>query len=132
MSFNSNGNLVKSIFDALFGGGPPRAYRERSCQGRAWLRQFPDATKQEIRDFLSCFAEGFAYREREKLKFHPGDAVYSIYRAQYPTLGWGDALELETLAALLEKRYGFSLAGNWSESLTLGQVFSVALKRNDT
>jgi propanediol dehydratase small subunit len=119
--------IVKSILEALFSPGPPQAYRERSCQGRAWRGQFPEATKHEIRAFLSCFAEGFAYHEREKLKFHPNDALYAIYRAHYPSLGWGDALELETFHALLEKRYGFSLGANWSESLTLGQVFRATL-----
>jgi len=41
-----------------------------------------------------------------------------------------DALELETFALYLEKRYGILLANIWRSQLTLGQVF-VRTRNND-
>lgn len=77
------------------------------------------------------FAGAFAYRDREKLKFHPDDRIYGVYRAHYPSLGWADAMELETLDMSVQRRYSISLREIWSESLTLGQLFEASRKQND-
>jgi propanediol dehydratase small subunit len=120
--------IADIVVTLLFGGGPPKLYRQRSCQGRAWLRRFP-AASVEIRAFLETFAEAFAYRDKAKLLFHPDDSIYAIYRAQYPSLGWGDSLELETLNTLVQRKYRLALSTVWSESLTLGQLFEATRKQ---
>jgi hypothetical protein len=112
----------------LFGGGPPKPYRQRSCQGRAWLERFPAASR-DIRAFLEMFADAFAYRDRAKLLFHPDDSIYGVYRAHYPSLGWADSMELETLNTLVQRKYRFALSAVWSESLTLGQLFQATRKQ---
>jgi hypothetical protein len=85
--------------------------------------------KDEIRTFLLTFANSFAYREREKLKFRPDDAVLAIYRAHYPRNWMPDALELETFAAKLERQYGLPLTGIWRDTLTLGEIFEATRRR---
>ena len=122
------GAIAEAIVTALFDGGAPKPYRQRPCQGRAWLRRFP-AASNDIRAFLEMFAEAFAYRDREKLLFHPDDSIYAIYRAHYPSLGWGDSMELETLNKLVQRKYRFALCRVWSESLTLGQLFEATRKQ---
>ncbi|TGU72436.1 hypothetical protein E4633_09025 [Geomonas terrae] len=102
----------------------------RGCSGAEWRRQFPQATKESIREFLECFVEGFAFDNKERLKFTPNDKIMEIYRALYPTEGWPDALELETFAINLEKKYRFDLAGVFTEELTLGQIFKMATSAN--
>jgi propanediol dehydratase small subunit len=85
--------------------------------------------KEEIRAFLLTFADSFAYREREKLKFRPDDAVLEIYRAHYPSKWMPDALEVETFAARLEKQYCLSLAHIWRDTLTLGEIFEATRRQ---
>lgn len=63
----------------------PNQYRRRSCQGRAWRREFSASSNNEIREFLSIFAKGFAFRARDRLKFEPSDQLLQIYRAIYPS-----------------------------------------------
>jgi len=124
-------SLTKKLIEAVLeGGGVPKRYRTRPCQGRAWRRAFPDATSGDIRAFLLLFTAAFAYREREKLKFRPDDVLMQIYRTHYPSKWMADALELETFALYLEKRYGILLANIWRSQLTLGQVF-VRTRNND-
>ena len=70
------------------------------------------------------FSAAFAFHERHRLKFSPGDNILGIYRAMYPH-GWQpDGLELETLGASIEKKYGVKLSELWSENLTLGELFA--------
>jgi len=114
---------AKAVWRAMPIGRPPALYRGRPCQGRVWRQRYPNVAKQEIRAFLLTFADSFAYRKHEKLKFSPDDALLAIYRAHYPARWMPDALEMETLAARLQKRYGLSLTRIWRDTLTLGEVF---------
>jgi hypothetical protein len=116
--------LAATFWAVVFGGRLPRPYRERQCQGRYWKRDFPDATKQEIREFLAFFIQAFSVTAKEVLKLKPSDEVLAIYRATYPIQGMPDALELETLAQGLQARYGLSLKEMWADDLTLGELFA--------
>lgn len=111
------------------GGQLPKPYRARSCQGRAWRKAFPSATKLEIREFLALLVSAFAYDDREKLKLAPTDEVLQIYRAQYPSRLQPDALELETLAIDLERQHSLKLEALWKDGLTLGAMFAHTLER---
>ena len=85
----------------------------------------PDASKQEIRDFLSLFVKAFGFAETERLKLNPDDRVLAVYRTLYPIKGWPpDCLELEVLAEAIETKHGVDLESVWSESLTLRGLFA--------
>jgi propanediol dehydratase small subunit len=112
------------LWGVIFGGRLPGAYGVRTCQGRDWRRAFPTAPKTQIREFLALFVEAFAFADKEKLKLRPDDKILSIYRTLYPSRWTPDALEVETLAKDINKKYGLSLASVWSEDLTLGQLFA--------
>ena len=99
-------------------------YWRRSCMGIAWKRTFPQASKDEIRQFLCMFVDAFAFPKRRALQFAPTDRVLAIYRGLYPLKGWPDALELETFALRLDQRYALDLRKIWREELTLGEIFS--------
>jgi propanediol dehydratase small subunit len=100
------------------------AYWTRSCMGRAWKQTFPQASKDEIRQFLYVFVDAFAFPKGRALQFAPADCVLAVYRSLYPVQGWPDALELETLALGLERRYTVDLPKLWRDDLTLGELFS--------
>jgi hypothetical protein len=85
---------------------------------------------QEIREFLSLFVQAFAFKDTERLKFKPTDEVLGIYRALYPQKWMPDALEVETLAKDLGKRYGINLGELWRDSITLGEIFAVTRQVN--
>jgi hypothetical protein len=107
------------------GGYLPAPFRDRTCQGRHWRQEFPEAPKHEIRDFLSVFVAAFAFRETERLKLSPHDTVMAVYRALYPSRWGADSLEVETLADDLRKRYGLELTAVWSEQdISLGTLFA--------
>ncbi|MEJ5991657.1 hypothetical protein WG902_16760 [Ramlibacter sp. PS3R-8] len=114
----------------FFGGFAPAPFGSRSCQGTAWKRAFPAASKEQIRGFLSTFTDSFAFRASERLQFAPDDRIMSVYRAMYPDSGGMDALELETLAMLTERRYGVRLAELWSDRLTFGELFAACAGSN--
>ena len=105
-------------------------YWLRQCTGKDWKRRFPEVPKQEIREFLEAFVDGFAFSSKKRLKFDPDDKVMDIYRALYPTPGWPDALELETFAINLEKKYGFKLEKVFDEETTLGRLFEIAREKS--
>jgi hypothetical protein len=107
----------------LFGGKLPVPFGARSCQGKNWRQSFPDASKDDIREFLSTFTESFAFHEGEKLKLNPNDQLLDIYRALYPHKWQADALEFETLDESLQTKYGISLNKVWREGMTFGQLF---------
>jgi propanediol dehydratase small subunit len=100
------------------------AYWTRSCMGRAWKRTFPQASKDEIRQFLYVFVDAFAFPKARALRFAPADRVLAVYRSLHPVEGWPDALELETLALRLEGHYAVDLRTLWRDNLTLGEIFS--------
>ncbi len=106
-----------------FGGRLPGTYGKRVCQGRDWRRAFPTVPKADIREFLALFVEAFAFSEKEKLKLNPNDRILAIYRTLYPSRWMPDAMEVETLAAAIERKYGFSFNSVWSEDLTLSDLF---------
>lgn len=114
------GALAASPF---LGSKLPGRFRERKCQGAAWRRAFPEASKNSIRDFLSMFVDAFAFKQSERLKLSPEYRILDIYRTIYPKRWMPDALEVETLAHDLERRFGFHLATVWSDQITMGQVF---------
>ena len=101
-----------------------RRYWDRACTGFQWRRRFPDAPKSDIRSFLELFVDAFAFRQSRRLCFSPDDKVMEIYHTLYPDRFMADALELETLASLLRKKYGIDAATFWREDITLGEVFT--------
>lgn len=106
-----------------FGDRLPGSYADRACQGSEWRRAFPDASKADIREFLTLFVDAFAFSGNNRLKFRPDDKILSIYRALYPSRWMPDAMEVETLATEIERRYGFSFGSVWTEDLTLSDLF---------
>jgi hypothetical protein len=103
-----------------------RRYWGRGCMGIRWRRRFPDAPRNDIREFLLLFVGAFAFGQRERSCFAPDDRVLDVYRALYPP-GAGrfqaDCMELEILTMELEEQYGLDLRSLWREDLTLGQIF---------
>jgi propanediol dehydratase small subunit len=118
--------LAFGVWALKTGGLLPEPLRQRSCQGKGWRRTFPNAPKQDIREFLSVFVEAFAFDEREKLKLSPDDGILQIYRHLYPHRWMPDSLEVETLAKSLERRYQVRLGEIWREDITLGDLFAQA------
>lgn len=115
---------VLAVASSALHGGVLRAYVRRGCQGRAWRRAFPGASKSDIRDFLTLFADAFALRRKHRLKFGPDDTVLSIYQACNPHAWLPDALELETLATNMQTKHGLLPERLWNDGLTLGQLFA--------
>jgi propanediol dehydratase small subunit len=103
----------------------PKRYRSRKCEGPQWRKAFPQAKKDEIREFLLLFTSAFAFKDSEKLQFSPNDRIWEIYRDLYPNRWLADALELETLTDELNTKLGIALDDVWSETLTLGEVFGL-------
>ena len=101
-----------------------RRYWDRACTGFQWRRRFPNAPKSDIRSFLELFVDAFAFRQSLRLCFSPYYKVMDVYRTLYPDRFMADALELETLASLLRKKYGIDAATFWREDITLGEVFT--------
>jgi len=106
----------------------PHPYRDRVCQGRDWKREFPNASKGEIRCFLALFADAFAFDADDRLKLNPNDLPIDIYRKRYPSQLSPDALEFETLAIDFERSYGVRLEAIWKDNLTLGDLFAYSRK----
>jgi propanediol dehydratase small subunit len=105
-------------------------YWDRHCTGADWLNRFPNSPKDEIRRFLQAFAEGFAFKDQQRLKFAPDDKVMDVYRALYPSEGWLDSLEIETFSKNLQKEYNFDLAKVTDPDVTLGQLFEMIRNAN--
>lgn len=102
-------------------------YWLRRCAGREWLKQFPDVRKEDIREFLEAFVDGFAFSSKKRLKFSPDDKVMDIYRSSNPE-GGVDALELETFAENLNNKYKFDLSQITNQDITLGEIFKMIIK----
>ncbi|MCS0628853.1 hypothetical protein NX786_05860 [Telluria mixta] len=116
--------ILLSILWLRFGTSIPKGYQFRKCQGAQWRRAFPQATKEDIREFLLLFVAAFAFRDSEKLKFSPDDRIWEIYRDLYPNRWVADALEIETLTDDLKAKHGIALGEIWTEKLTLGELFA--------
>jgi hypothetical protein len=98
---------------------------ERGCAGRAWRRAFPQAQVVEIRAFLEIFRASFLLRKKWRLAFRPEDRPMEVYEAMYRGRFEPDAMELETFAIEVERRYGVDLEAVWKEGITLGEIFVV-------
>jgi hypothetical protein len=93
--------------------------------GSEWKKEFPGASKEDIRKFLHLFVDAFAFKRAYKLRFEPSDRIMDIYDAT--TGKWGvDSLELETLSADIARNYRVDLSSIWHKRLTLGELFRYA------
>ena len=102
-----------------------QVYWSRPCTGRRWMRQFPNATKLQIRDFLAAFADAFCFERKQRLCFSPDDRVLDIYQTVYPVgSGLPDHMELETFVLSARQIYGKDIALSWRNSVTLGDLFN--------
>ena len=100
--------------------------------GIRWRRRFPDASKTEIREFLTIFVEAFCFSHKRGSCFSPDDCVMDVYRADYPPGSLADSMELETLGLRLEKRYAIDFTAVWRDNITLGELYEHARKRAAT
>jgi len=116
--------LLAVAWSALAIGQIPHPLRARPSQVRLWRRAFPSATKRQVGEFLSLFADAFAFRDTETLKFRPDDQLLGVYRALNPAKWIPEAKEVERLAKELRNRYGVALADIWDERITLGALFA--------
>ncbi|MET0982632.1 MAG: hypothetical protein ABWY02_11060 [Telluria sp.] len=116
--------LLALAWSVLSSGQVANPFRARSSQGRLWRRAFPRASKRQIREFLAMFAEAFAFRDTEKLKFRPDDQLLGIYKTLHPSKWMADAAEIRKLASELRARYGVALEEVWDEHITLGALFA--------
>lgn len=118
--------IAMASFALAFGQRMPRAFAIRQCQGNAWRSTFPNASKTEIRQFLTMVVCAFGFAERDKLKLKPDDGILALYQAIYAHW-WmvADAMELETLVDAYAAKYGRSFAGQWHERMTLGELFAM-------
>jgi len=112
--------ILLSVIWLRYGTSLPMRYRARKCEGAQWRSAFPQATKDDILEFLSLFSSAFAFRDSEKPKFKPSDRVWEIYRDLYPDPWGADAMELATLTKDLNTKHGVVLGEIWSEKLRLG------------
>jgi propanediol dehydratase small subunit len=103
-------------------------YRGRSCVGRLWRRQFPNAPKYQIRLFLDCFIRAMGFPPPFRLKFEPSDKIHVVYRSLYGgKTPLTDSLECESFLDDLSQTFGVeieALVQRWHESVTLGELFS--------
>jgi propanediol dehydratase small subunit len=123
--------LLAVAWSALWLGNFGNPFRARTCQGRLWRRTFPAASKKQIRDFLSLFADAFAFRDTEGLKFRPDDQLLGIYRSLRKSTWVNDTLAFETFAKELRERYGVALDEIWNERMTLGALFAHVHSRTE-
>lgn len=102
-----------------------RHYWQRACTGRAWRRRFPAADKREIRLFLQLFIDAFGFANARRLRFTPDDQPLAVYKALYPWPGLsGDAMELETFLADLQREFGVDVQAIWREDIRLGELYA--------
>lgn len=106
---------------------PRYAYRTRSLRGRGWSSACPAATNAEIRDFLSVFANAFAKRENEHVKFVPSDTLSNAYRKLRPGRITPDTQEFEALARELNRHYGLAFDSYRASGITLGALLDLSL-----
>lgn len=122
--------LLVVAWSALWIGNIGNPFRARTCQGRLWRRTFPTASKKQILEFLSPFADAFAFRDTERLRFRPDDQLLGISRALRSSKSTR-ALDFDTLASELRARYGVALDEIWNERMTLGALFAYVHSRTD-
>ncbi len=103
-----------------------KIYWARSCAGRAWREMFPDAPKDDIREFLYFVVDEFGFKRGQALKLAPNDTLLGLYRACYPDKSAPDAMELEFLHRTLSARYGGTRFAAVSDDATFGELFRLA------
>ena len=108
------------------GDEAPAPYKFRGCEGRRWKKQFPEASKEEIRRFLSIFVTSFGFREKDRLKFSPYDRIGDVYGAAYGPHPFCDGLEMGEFFCRVEDTYGLDLANGNEMDTTLGALFKAA------
>jgi propanediol dehydratase small subunit len=106
-----------------------RTYWGRTCTGRAWKSSYPEASKDEIREFLQLFVGAFGFRRSRMLRFEPMDQILSILSKRSPSYLALDPVELKDFVREVRARYGFDLAPEWHEQITLGEVFAKTRRR---
>ena len=123
--------IIAVIFEIKY----QKAFRKRLSKywnksdyfsAKKWKQSFPNSSNIEIRKFLECFVDGFAFSSKKRLKFEPDDKVMEIYNTIYPPKRFlaSDALELETFAMNLEDEYKIKFSEVWQEDATLGEIFN--------
>lgn len=117
------------LWDFWFGPSlEPLPYSERPCAGRAWRRAFPDAKKDDLRDFLGILTDSMFFPLGHRLKFRPDDDLFDIYRSRYGDVTpWGDDLECETFVWGICERFGLDedvVGKACNEDSTLGALFA--------
>ena len=104
-----------------------RRYWQRTCTGVVWRRRFPQASKEQLRLFLSLFAEAFAFSKSRRLCFSPDDRPLEIYKALYPFPRiMADSMELETFIQGIRDEFRVDLLPIWREDITLGELYAAA------
>jgi hypothetical protein len=106
-----------------------RSYWRRTCTGRAWKSSYPDASKDEIREFLQLFVRAFGFRRSRMLRLEPTDQVETILSKRFPSYLALDPLELEDFIRKVRRRYGVDLVSEWHKEITLGEVFARTRRR---
>jgi len=110
----------------------PKPYQHRSCMGKKWKLMFPEAKNKDIRLFLTCFVEGMAFDEADKLKFEPQDKIIDVYKNIYGgKIPRGDEMECEYFVQSVAEEFEMDLdqvMKAWSEDTTLGEFFDFISK----
>ena len=94
--------------------------------GRAWRLAFPKMREEDIHYFLTLLGNALEMGALRRLRVHPGDTLYGLYREQHPKRVVPDTNELEVLADELYHYYGIDLAEFWSHRLSLGELFAAS------
>jgi len=126
------GIIVLAVVLCMFHDELPKAYRQRSCKGREWERAFPEASKEDIRRFLAVFANAFAFRKCNRLKFCPQDKLMDVYKAVHPSTWLPDRLEHVVLMQGLEDEFKRKVPETFmEEDTTLGVIFEHMTRNAD-
>lgn len=129
--------IIVLVLSAYFWkGGVPNLYSERACTGKEWKNEFPNSSKEMIREYLECFVDGMAFNSNERLKFKPSDEILKVYQGIYGgKTPFSDVMELETFYLNLTKGFQISreyLEKVWHEHLTLGELFNHIIAQQGT
>jgi hypothetical protein len=108
------------------------AYWQRGCAGRAWRKAFPEASKDDIRQFLYLVVDAFGFGRDRALRLAPTDSPLSLYRAAYPDPSAPDAMEMETLYRSIAKTYGAATLEAVAPNVSFGELYArtVVLRSN--
>ena len=110
----------------------PTLYVERSCLGGEWVDNFPNATKDHIRQFLNVLIESMDFDKSILLKFSPTDKVIDIYHSIYDGKApLHDYLECESFYLFISQEFNIpddKLSSIWNNGeVTLGEIFFLTM-----